>query len=72
MPIQTIILPILVVSDETLWVVDHAENGNVLSPPRQVETTEFYVNARYQIGQGDTYYAISHMHIFTKKGITEF
>lgn len=71
-PVQTIILPILVVSDDTLWVADYTENGNVLRAPRQVETTEFYVNARYQIGQGDTYYAISHMHIFTKKGITEF
>ena len=71
-PVQTIILPILVVSDETLWVADYAENGNILAPPKQTQSTEFFVNARYQIGQGQSYYSISHLHIYTKNGIAEF
>lgn len=71
-PMQTIILPVLVVSDDSLWVADYAENGSLLAKPRQTESTDFFVNSRYQIGQGDTFYSISHMHIFTKKGIADF
>jgi hypothetical protein len=70
-PRITIIVPILVITDGTLWVADYAENGQQAGHlPKLVDQTELYLGLKYPTFNCD--YTISHLHIYTKKGIQEF
>lgn len=68
---RCIILPVLVVSNDTLWAADYSENGSLQSPPQIVDEVELYVAERYQMPAGHEY-TISHMHIMTKDRVVEF
>lgn len=67
----TFVLPVLVISDRTLWVVDYAENGSREGSPMQVNETTLFVDRDYAMGHGQTYH-ISHLHIYTRTGFTAF
>jgi hypothetical protein len=71
----SLILPILVVSDDTLWVVDYSSTGN--SPPQQVQETTLFVDRTYKmhrIGahQPQALLKVTHLHIFTRSGFIDF
>ena len=72
------ILPILVVSDDTLWVVDYSEEGKRLGPPKPTDEAELFVDRDYPIRSlnnwqaGPLVYHISHLHIFTRTGLVSF
>ena len=67
-PVKAIVIPILVVSDDNLWVADYSENGTLQGEPYQVDAVENYVAEVYEVGPYKIPYTISHMHVFTKKG----
>ena len=67
-PIHTAIIPILVVPDKTLWVIDYADNGAVRVGPTQVDEAVYYIDKEYESPIGQPY-KISHLHFYTKKGI---
>jgi len=71
--ISSIIIPALVVQDETLWVVDYSDDGTVFGEPKQVNEVEYFINTEYEnpYNPVNPKYHMSHLHIFTKKGISD-
>lgn len=67
----TIVLPILVVADDTLWVADYSEDGMIKGEPRKVDSVELYVDRNYWERMGISYTA-SHLHFFTRSGVDAF
>lgn len=67
----TCVIPILVVSDETLWVVDYSEDGSVQGDPKQTDEALLYVNRAYSERIGVSY-SVSHLHVLTKIGFVKF
>lgn len=67
----TAILPVLVVADGTLWVVDYDDDGNPISSPYQIDETTIYVGREYAVGI-KTKFIASHLHIFTRSAIGPF
>lgn len=71
---STLVLPILVLADKTLWVADHTAEGVANSKPRQVDECSIYLDAT--ITTMGTYcelsYPISHLLVFTKTGFSDF
>lgn len=61
----SVVIPVLVVSDGTLWTVDYASKGNPSGSPTQAEEVELFVNRAYSSGI-HTNYRISHLHIYTR------
>lgn len=72
--IDTLVLPVLVVPDRTLWVVDYDSYGEILSTPAQVNSCSYYVNRHYRATSpdGGRGYTISHLHFVTFSGLREF
>jgi hypothetical protein len=67
----TLVLPVLVVSDDSLWVVDYSESGRRARSALPVEETEVYVGREYELLAGRRY-QVSHLHLFTRSGFTSF
>jgi hypothetical protein len=67
--IRSFVMPILVVSDSTLWVVDYDEVG-CRSAPKKVDEATLYVDRNYDISWSNMnqHYRISHLHIYTRAG----
>jgi hypothetical protein len=63
------VLPILVVSDATLWVADHGSNGKLAGQPSQVTEVTFYLGRKYPMAREGTVFTISHLHIYTRSHI---
>jgi hypothetical protein len=73
----TITLPTLVVSNDTLWVVDYDEGGRP-SEPKQIDECPFYIGKRFDVeyrspisGTLSLSHTLSHLHIFTLNGFVE-
>lgn len=71
-----VIQPILVVADETLWVVDYDNKGKLLGNPKLVPECTYYldtlVSTTYGRNKIAMSYNISHLLIFTKTGFSSF
>ncbi|MGM9489738.1 hypothetical protein [Ideonella sp. YS5] len=61
----TFVQPVLVVSDDTLWVADYSDEGVLQSDPRQIDQALLYVGQEYWKPMSVAYTA-SHLHICTK------
>jgi hypothetical protein len=67
-----LILPLLVVPDRSLWVVDYDEAGQRAEPQR-VESTTLFVGREYAIvNKPSLKYTISHLEIMTQTGFRSF
>ena len=69
--VLTFVLPVLVVSDGTLWAADYSEDGREISDPVQIDEGELFVGREYG-GGGRPAYTISHLHIVTKSRVGSF
>jgi len=67
----TIVIPLLVVSDGTLWVADYANDGALMFEPKQVDEALLFVGREYS-RLSLSPYTVSHLHIFTKSGVLAF
>jgi hypothetical protein len=67
----TLVLPVLVVSDDSLWVVDYTESGRRARSALPVEEAEVYVGREYELLAGRRY-QVSHLHLFTRSGFASF
>jgi hypothetical protein len=65
----SLILPILVVSDDSLWVVDYSDTGN--SAPQQLRETTLFVDRSYNLHPHGVL-KVTHLHIFTRSGFTDY
>ena len=72
MQIFSFVLPVLVISDNTLWVVDYNDRGQ-RSEPKPAEECQLFVDRAYEIGRrGVDPYTITHLHIYTRTGFASF
>jgi hypothetical protein len=60
-------LPVLVVSDETLWVADYSSRGELQREPFEVSELTYYVGRQYPLQFATL--SISHLHIITRSEI---
>lgn len=67
----TAVLPLLVVSDNTLWVVDYGDDGKPFGKPRLCDEALLYVGRKYR-RPGNISFTISHLHVYTKTGVMKF
>lgn len=68
----SLVLPVLVVSDGTLWVVDYDERGQ-RSEPKSTDECQVFVDRAYQLEPPDaSKYTITHLHMFTRTGLVAF
>jgi hypothetical protein len=63
------VLPVLVVSDDTLWVADYASNGRLQRDPFTVTEVTYYLGREYQLPCGFRTYTVSHLHICTRSQV---
>ena len=62
-------LPVVVVPDQMLWIVDYSSQGEILDGPKKVdETTFFLAYSPWKMGQLFSY-NISHLHFVTLTGL---
>jgi hypothetical protein len=62
----TVVLPVLVVSDDCLWCVDYNEKGQRLYEPKKIDEVDFYIAKEFW-SKGDLsgVYIASHLKILT-------
>ncbi len=72
----TLVLPVVVLPDDTLWQAEYSENGDLLGDPTKTDECEMYVGRSmtppHEIGDITTPYTFSHLHFFTSKGFISF
>ena len=62
-------LPVLVVSDETLWVADYSSRGELQREPFRVSELTYYLGRQYASARAERALTISHLHIVTRTEI---
>jgi hypothetical protein len=67
----TSVLPVLVVSDGTLWVADYSEQGVLEREPFSVSEATLFVGRTYSSAFDDAC-ILSHLHIYTRTGVVAF
>jgi len=72
----TLVLPVVVLPDDTLWQAEYTENGELLGDPVRTDQCEMYVGRSvtppHEVGDITTPYTFSHLHFFTSKGLIDF
>jgi hypothetical protein len=73
-PQKCFVIPILVVSDDVLWVVDYPAKKNSPTEPHQVAETTFFVGRKFVTPHtpNEVEYVATHLHIFTRSHIRNF
>ncbi len=68
---QSILIPCLVVPDDTLWVVDYDEEGQRIKPPEKTDEAHIFMGKAYEINSGktDAVFEASHLHVMTITGL---
>jgi hypothetical protein len=69
--IWSAILPVVVVSNNSLWRMGYDDDGKIASPPERVEQCDFYVARRIWAGDQNMF-TFSHIHFFTLTGFQKF
>jgi hypothetical protein len=64
----TFVMPILVLSNDTLWAVDYSEDGSIKQPPHHVEEATLFVGRQYHSSFSPSV-TISHLHVCTRNRI---
>lgn len=70
----TIVLPVVVVPDDSLWIVDYDDSGCVCKPPEQVNACELFVGREIKVTKEwfPHQFTLSHIHFFTIGGFASF
>jgi hypothetical protein len=74
-PRITAIIPVLVVSNGTLWVVDYDVDGNTPAAPVNMDEATLYVDHKVDISvphDAAMTFSLTHLSIFTEGGIAAF
>jgi hypothetical protein len=67
---RTLVLPFVVVSDDTLWVADYSDDGKLLGDPKLADDTTVFVGHQY----GEAFiptYTFTHLHFCTRSRIAD-
>jgi hypothetical protein len=69
---RSVVLPLLVVPNETLWVQDYDNDGTQMGTPKQVEHCEFSLWKMIEQKSPWLRFIFTHLHIFTLDGLANF
>lgn len=69
--VASFILPILVVPDESIWIIPYEETGKRNVNPHKVDQISLYVDKTWRVGK-ETDYTISHLEIITISKLMEW
>jgi hypothetical protein len=65
----SVVLPVLVVPDGTLWVVNYSEDGTLVNGPTQIDETQYFISSKQTVNDPEPItYVLTHLHIVTKTG----
>jgi len=73
--VYNIILPILVVPDNCLWIVDYDTEGTRIADPTTCEHTSIYIGKQHKgsgVSLGGWQYTLSHLEVMTLSGYKDF
>lgn len=65
----TVVLPIVVVPDNTLWTVMYDDTGSIRQEPKAVDKCEFFVDRKLSL-DGKSF-VLTHVHFVTLKGLSD-
>lgn len=70
----SIVLPLVVIPDDRLWVVDYDDDGNMVNEPKQISRCAYYIAAACVAGDKivSVPYVLSHLEFVTMSGLPEF
>jgi hypothetical protein len=63
------VLPVLVVSDKTLWIADYASDGQLKQDPFVHDDITYYLGRKYDLVRELLPFTISHLHIYTRSTV---
>jgi|SRR5439155_3100235 len=66
----TVVFPVLVIPDDTLWAADYGSDGSLIQKPRQVDACSLYLGKTVVVR--NIGYRISHLVMFTKSGFNNY
>jgi hypothetical protein len=70
---RSVVLPVLVVPDGTLWVANYSDNGTLQEGPVQTDQVQFYIGVSQTfVPNPDYLFPVSHLHVVTKSGLNAF
>ncbi len=69
---RSVVLPLLVIPDGTLWVQDYSAEGSLLGVPAPVDACEFYLGKLFRKDSPFIRFELTHLHIFTFSGLSSF
>jgi hypothetical protein len=67
----TVVLPVVVVPDGTLWMAEYREDGTMTGPV-QSDSTTLFVNHEIVVVPRNHWMKLGHVHFFTLKGLEGF
>lgn len=72
--VTTVVLPVLVVANDTLWAADYSLKGERIDEPHQLNDCTIYIGKKYSFSTSrhPLQHRLSHLHVFTKKGFDDF
>jgi len=74
--VYTLILPIVVLPNDTLWRAEYSDDGELLKDPEKTDECELFVGRQIappiELGDFVDSYTFSHLHFFTAEGFTQF
>jgi hypothetical protein len=66
----TVLLPVLVIPDGTLWVADYDANGLLVAEPQAANETTIFMGRDFWRPMAGSY-NVSHLHVCTVSGVTQ-
>lgn len=72
--VTTVVLPVLVVANDTLWAVDYSLEGELREEPHQLNDCTIYIGKKHSFNTSRyrLEHRLSHLHVFTKNGFDAF
>lgn len=70
--ISTLILPLVIVPDGSLWTVEYGNDGAIASGPLAVPSATMFVNHEVVVRPKNNWMNLTHVHFFTFSGLRRF
>lgn len=68
----TFILPVLVITDGTLWIANYSHDGQLMSNPHLAQECDIFIAKEVSTGGRGIDYSFSNLKVFTRSGFVEF
>jgi hypothetical protein len=73
--VMSVVIPVLVVPDDTLWAIDYDAEGNIVAGPRLCSHATYFVDKDWLVKEpltGATRYTLSHLEVCTISSMDSF